>query len=395
MNIFVFRYRHLTLNTVRGHISGTIAAVIALTAGCISSYAQSLRIPERWMLNSTEVPSLFSRDTMTICVMGDIMMHSRQIEDALQSDGTYEFRCFDIIRSRIESADIAVANMEFTLAGKPYAGYPQFSAPDSFATYLAECGFDIFLTANNHILDRGSAGALRTLEIYKELESSHGIRYTGSHIDPEDESKRNPLHVRRKGYDLAFVNLTYGTNLGKTEIWPGINYLGEQKKTADMMRSKADITMVFPHWGQEYALKHSAAQEKTASWLAENGADLILGAHPHVVQDYGTTGPDNTPVAYSLGNAVSNMSAENTQIELMATVKITRDKNGDPQILPIEFTYLWCSRPGGYTDTYMVLPVTDFIGTRDIWTGKWEYDKMMKTYYHVMNETGIKDKINE
>ena len=323
------------------------------------------------------------------------MMHSRQIEDALQSDGTYEFRCFDIIRSRIESADIAVANMEFTLAGKPYAGYPQFSAPDSFATYLAECGFDIFLTANNHILDRGSAGALRTLEIYKELESSHGIRYTGSHIDPEDESKRNPLHVRRKGYNLAFVNLTYGTNLGKTEIWPGINYLGEQKKTADMMRSKADITMVFPHWGQEYALKHSAAQEKTASWLAENGADLILGAHPHVVQDYGTTGPDNTPVAYSLGNAVSNMSAENTQIELMVTVKITRDKNGDPQILPIEFTYLWCSRPGGYTDTYMVLPVTDFIGTRDIWTGKWEYDKMMKTYYHVMNETGIKDKINE
>ena len=322
-------------------------------------------------------------------------MHSRQIEDALQSDGTYEFRYFDIIRDRIESADIAVANMEFTLAGEPYSGYPQFSAPDSFADYLAECGFDVFLTANNHILDRGSSGAMRTLEIYRRLEESHGIRYTGCYTDDEDKSSRNPLLLRHKGYNLALVNLTYGTNLGKTEIWPEINYLGAQKKAAEMMKNDADITLVFPHWGTEYVLKHSSTQESTALWLAENGADMIIGAHPHVVQDMDTIGPDNIQVAYSLGNAVSNMSAENTQIELMATIRITRDDNGDPLILPIEFTYLWCSRPGGYTDTYMVLPVSGFIGSRDRWIGKWEYDKMMKTYHHVMNETGIKDKINE
>ena len=323
------------------------------------------------------------------------MMHSKQIEDALRPDGTYEFRCFDLIRNRIESADIAVANMEFTLAGKPYTGYPQFSAPDNFATYLAECGFDIFLTANNHILDRGSTGAMRTLNIYSELEDSYGIRYTGSYTDSDDEFKRNPLSIRRKGYNLALVNFTYGTNLGKTGTWPEINYLGAKMKAKEMMENKADMTIAFPHWGQEYALKHSSEQEQTAIWLASNGADIIIGAHPHVVQDFGTVGPSDTPVAYSLGNAVSNMSADNTQIELMATVRITRDENGNPQLLPIEFTYLWCSRPGGYTDTYMVLPVAEFIGSRDRWTGTWEYDKMMKTYHHVMDETGIKDKINE
>ena len=395
LNIFVFRYRHFTLNTTLVHISRIVAAVIALTAGCVGSAAQDINIPERWNLITGEVPALYSRDTLTICVLGDIMMHTKQIEDALRQDGTYEFKCFDSLRDRIASADLAIANMEFTLAGRPYTGYPQFSAPESFASYLAECGFDIFLTANNHILDRGSAGAMRTLNIYGSLEDSHGIRYTGSYKDADDKLKRNPLSIRRKGYNLALVNLTYGTNLGKTRIWPEINYTGEEKKIEEMMNNKADMTIVFPHWGQEYHLKHSSAQEKTASWLAENGADLILGAHPHVVQDYGTAGVAKIPVAYSLGNAVSNMSADNTQIELMATVKITRDENGDPQLLPIEFTYLWCSRPGGYTDTYMVLPVEEFIGTRESWTGKWEYDKMIKTYHHVINETGIKDKINE
>lgn len=325
------------------------------------------------------------------------MMHSKQIEDALQSDGTYRFRCFDIIRDKIKDADIAVANMEFTLAGKPYAGYPQFSAPDSYADYLAECGIDIFLTANNHILDRGSKGAMRTLETYRGLEEIHGIRYTGSFTDPEDENKRNPLIVRRKGYNLALVNNTYGTNLGKTELWPEINYIGAKNSLEEMMKKadESEICIAFPHWGEEYALRHSSYQEKTAELLAENGADLIIGAHPHVVQDCGTAGAEKIQVAYSLGNAVSNMSAANTQIELMATVRITRDEYGQARILPLEFTWLWCSRPGGYTDTYMVLPVEEFIGTREDWTGKWEYDKMMSTYRHVMEETGIKDKNNE
>ena len=379
------------------HISVSIMTVIALTVCHTESMGQQIRFPERWSIQNSEVPPLFNRDTLTICVLGDIMMHSKQIEDALQPDSTYRFRCLDIIRDRINDADIAIANMEFTLAGKPYAGYPMFSAPDSYATYLAECGFDIFLTANNHILDRGSRGAMRTLEIYGKLEKIHGIRYTGSYLDPEDELKRNPLTIRRKGYNLAIVNLTYGTNLGKTSEWPEINYIGARTSMGAMMKRTegADVCIAFPHWGDEYSLSHSAYQEKTAEWLADQGADIIIGAHPHVVQDCGTAGEENVQVAYSLGNAVSNMSAEDTQIELMATVKITRDENGNPHILPLEFTYLWCSRPGGYTDTYMVLPVAEYIGTREEWHGKWEYDKMMMTYTHVMEETGIKDTDNE
>lgn len=375
------------------NISGLLLTAITVHVGALEAYPQQIKYPDRWLQRISDVPPLFSNDTLTICVAGDIMMHSMQIEDALQPDSTYRFHCFDLIKDKISGADLAIANMEFTLAGKPYSGYPRFSAPDSFALYIAECGFDIFLTANNHILDMGSKGAARTLEIYRELEQEHSIRYTGCSYDHNDSGTRNPLIVQKEGFRLALMNMTYGTNLGRTEEWPDINYIGETGKlelmAATAEQKGADLLMAFPHWGTEYQLRHSASQEKTAMQLIDHGADLIIGTHPHVVQDFQVTGHEKIPVAYSLGNAVSNMSAQDTQIELLATVRITRDSYGHPKILPMDFTYLWCSRPGGYTDTYMVLPVKDFIGTREIWDGKWEYDKMIESYHRVMIETGI------
>jgi poly-gamma-glutamate synthesis protein (capsule biosynthesis protein) len=115
--------------------------------------------------------------------------------------------------------------------------------------------------------------------------------------------------------------------------------------------------------------------------MVEKGADAIIGSHPHVIQDYQEI--NGVPVAYSLGNAVSNMSVTNTQLELMATLKIVRYHNGDLEMLTPEFKYLWCSLPGGYNDSYTVIPVEDFLDKRDQWHGKWDYDKMVKTYNNI------------
>lgn len=332
------------------------------------------------------VPDLFRQDTLTICFLGDIMMHSMQISSAETGDDTYDFRSyFREIEDKIKAADIAVANMEFALGGKPYSGYPSFSAPDSYADYLTDCGFDVFLAANNHILDKGSAGAARTIEIYRELENEYGIRFTGIAESEEALAGNYPLRMRRKGIELALVNFTYGTNLGGTSQWPKTNYMADKEAIQNALYKSedADFTIVLPHWGTEYALTHSKKQEDTATWLVENGADIIIGAHPHVVQD--TSSVRGIPVIYSLGNAVSNMSAANTQLELMATVRIIRHGNGDLEMDTPELTWLWCSRPGGYADGYCVIPVEDFIGTRESWTGKWEYDKMVSTYEKVRN----------
>lgn len=341
---------------------------------------------------------LFRQDTLEICILGDIMMHARQIEYAREADGSFDFSTyFRFISDRISSADIAVANMEFTLAGEPYTGYPCFSAPDCLATFLADTGFDIFLAANNHICDKGEKGAMRTIGIYRELEATRGIRFTGISEDEEALEASCPLTVRRKGISLAFVNFTYGTNSPLRSEWPKVNLMTDAEAVEKALEKaeEADFTIVLPHWGTEYRLRHSQEQEKQAKWLAGKGADMIIGSHPHVIQDFQVISTDNgrrnVPVAYSLGNAVSNMSASGTQLELMATVRIARDYNGDMKMLPPEFTYLWCSGPGGYGDSFTVIPVAEFTGRRSEWKGPWDYDKMIKTYMRVMQETGIKE----
>lgn len=342
---------------------------------------------------------LYHRDTVTLCFIGDIMMHQSQIEKAYRN-GSYDFSSyFHLIRDRLSDADLTIANMEFALGGEPYAGYPAFSAPDLIAEYTAECGIDIFLTANNHIYDRGSSGAERTLGIYRKMNDTHGVHFTGMASSEEEARRNSPLMLRIKGIRLAFLNFTYGTNGGRRNGWPKVNYMDERNSISQALERaqemEADFITVLPHWGNEYELIHSQEQEETAAWLVENGADMIIGTHPHVVQDTASFNAANqggkVPVAYSLGNAVSNMSARNTQLELMVTSRITRHCNGDIEMLPPELTFLWCSRPGGFNDGYTVIPVNDFIGRQDCWQGKWDYDNMMATYIRVKETTGIKD----
>ena len=365
------------------------AAIISLiTASNI--HGQVVRMNPEWEEAFWKISPLYRSDTLTICITGDLMMHSMQIGKAHQKDGTYGFSSyFRHIEDRIKSADIAIGNMEFTLGGAPYSGYPAFSAPDSYAEYLADTGFDVFLLANNHIFDKGASGARRTLELYNRLTDSHGILTTGLASSDEDLDTGTPLMIRRKGINLALINLTYGTNLGCGESWPKTNYMNDKEliSKAFSKAEDADLTIVLPHWGTEYALEHSKSQRQTAEKLIDQGADIIIGSHPHVVQD--TECIKGVPVIYSLGNTVSNMSAANTQVGLMVTLRIIRQANGDITMKAPEYTFLWCSRPGGFADSYTVLPIKRFIGTRDIWKGAWEYDKMIKTYNHVKTITGI------
>ena len=359
--------------------------IIALSVS-FSLLLETKVVNAQFLYTPVKARPLYSCDTLNICVMGDMMMHSAQIADASR----HGFATWlTHLKDRIESADVAIANMEFTHAGEPYTGYPAFSAPDGFSEYLADCGFDIFLCANNHIFDKGSKGAQRTLDIYRKLHDIYGIRYCGLAADEFDQSRNNPLFITSKGIRVAIINFTYGTNAGADMHWPKVNYMNNRPKIMQALSSaeKADLTIVLPHWGEEYSLSHSKNQRETALWLIENGADMILGAHPHVVQDYETI--DGVQVAYSLGNAISNMSAENTQIELMAEIRIVRKPNGDIEVPPIEFTWLWCSRPGGFCDSYTVLPIEEFIGRKDDWKGTWEYEKMINAYNRVRKATGI------
>lgn len=343
--------------------------------------------------NEPELATQTHSDTVKIRMLGDIMMHAKQIELACRKDSTYDFSSyFSIIKDSLRQADICIANLEFPLAGEPYTGYPTFSAPDCIVEYLDSCGIDVLLCANNHIYDKGSQGAARTIKTIHTLAPS--IKICGLASDSTHLKQTTPLILDAKGMKISLVNFTYGTNIGADKYWPKTNYMSNKALISDALAKAAetDLTIALPHWGDEYTFTPSESQRNTAIWLAEKGADVIIGTHPHVPQPLDTLTEKKIPVAYSLGNAVSNMSAANTQMELMATIRVVKHGDGRIELLPIYFTYLWCSRPGGFGESYTVIPVMHFIDKKDKWAGAWDYDKMITTYKRVKDSIKIEDR---
>jgi len=377
---------------MKGQILIFLSLLMLLTPLGLSAQEENYRpygkLEKPWIEPFIQGIPLYTRtDTSSIIFIGDVMMHAKQLK--------YNHDTFlEGIRTRLENATLAVANMEFTLAGEPYSGYPQFSAPDSYAEYVANCGVDVFLTANNHILDKGKSGIDRTIEVYRGMEN---ILFTGIAEDEEADIESYPLIVMVGGVRVALINFTYGTNLSIPTKWPKVNRMDKKDISAAIERAKeakSDIIIALPHWGEEYQLEHNDRQEEMAQWLAEQGADYIIGAHPHVVQDSTTiktsTGK-NVPTVYSMGNAVSNMSAINTRLELAVTVKFTHDQHGNIELLTPQIEFLWCTLPGTLTDSYMTIAVKDYTGRGDLWKQPSDYENMISTYERVKNTTGIKD----
>lgn len=327
-------------------------------------------------------------DTVDMVVLGDVMMHAKQL---VRNHRTFLER----VAPAILEADIAVANMEFPLGGEPYTGYPAFSTPDYYPWYVGgECGVDVFLTANNHVLDRGSAGLRRTLEVYEKIRDSLGVRQTGAGRNPAELERDNPLLLSRKGIRIALVNFTYGTNTGSDQEWPKVNYMRKDEVAKAIRNAReqgADFVIALPHWGTEYQLRHDASQRQWAEWLVSEGVDAVVGSHPHVVQD--TTHIHGVPVLYSLGNAISNMSAPNTRIGLMATLRFVRDPlTGEKRMLEPELTFLWCTLPERLLpDSYASLFVKEWANRRDDWLTPSDFDNMISTYRRVLDVTGIED----
>jgi len=361
--------------------STVISIAVLLALSCIRSSAQfRYEVPFPKALPD-------EMDTISVFVIGDVMMHSKQMEH-----DHHEF--LSRIAPKMRSADFSVANMEFSLAGPPYTGYPAFSCPEYYPEYLAtECGADVFLTANNHILDYGSRGLERTLRLYDSMADSIGTVHTGSSIDENRRMESFPLILAKRGFRIALINFTYGTNNGSDKEWPKVNRMKKEEVHAAFLRAKdsgADFIIALPHWGTEYVLTHDKIQEEWASWLVSEGADLIIGSHPHVVQD--TTHIAGVPVIYSLGNAVSNMSITNSRLELAATVRFVVNRaTGSKTMLEPELDFMWCTLPGRLTESYATIFVKEWANRRDDWLTPSDFDNMIGTWHRVKAATGISD----
>lgn len=268
-------------------------------------------------------------DTLRLLFVGDLMQHQGQIDAARTARGYDYSACFAYVKEVISQADFAVANLEVTLGGKPYRGYPAFSAPDEYLTAIHDAGFNVLLTANNHCLDRGRKGLERTLRL---IDSLH-IPAAGTYTDIEDRRTRYPLLLEKKGFRIALLNYTYGTNGIPVPSPAVVNLIDTTVIAQDIEKARQlhpDVLLACMHWGVEYQSLPGKEQQKLAQWLFAKRVDHIIGAHPHVVQPIEVHTDSLTRqkrlVAYSLGNFISNMSARRTDGGLMLQMEFVKNE---------------------------------------------------------------------
>ena len=295
---------------------------------------------------------------LSLLIAGDLMQHMPQIKSAKQSDGSYNYgECFAGIKAEVERADVAIANFETTLAGQPYSGYPQFSAPDDFLSAVQSAGFDIMLTANNHCVDTRRKGLERTLTMMDSLRMAH----LGTYRTLDERERTYPYLIEKNGLRIVLLNFTYDTNGIPVPQPCHVNLMDTLEIAADLDKArqmKPDAIIALPHWGIEYQTLPSKEQREMAAWLLSHGVDHIIGGHPHVAQPLELRNNGRNLVAWSMGNLVSNQSKPNTYGGYMVRLDIT--KSGlQTTLSDCYYTLYWVSRPpdNGYRHTYRILPI--------------------------------------
>lgn len=324
----------------------TLALLLLLT-GCgsaPSTQADASEPPE------ASEPVVQPNIVSTLAVCGDAMSHMPQTRDAYDSQaGAYDYKpMIRFAKPWIEQADYAVVNLETTFAGgSDYSGFPAFNTPDALGDALKDAGFDLVSTANNHCLDRGYDGMVRTLDVLDNL----GLAHVGTYRSAVERAAQNGVHVADVGgIKVAFLSYTYGTNgipLSKshpdtvnilhTDYMSDAQVLDTARIADDLAAAEAlspDLIAVIVHWGVEYQTTQNDHQEEIADFLFDHGADVILGSHPHVLQPMETralTDRDGTThtgfVCWSLGNFISSQNDEYTDTTVVLNLELTKNPN--------------------------------------------------------------------
>ncbi|MCL2626237.1 MAG: CapA family protein [Cystobacterineae bacterium] len=367
-------------------------------AGCLvrapAPYGPPDNIEEKTKVEPTKAAT--EPVSISIVCAGDVMTHTPQILAQYDSESdSYDFNnVFAYVKKYIKTADLAIFNLETTLGGKPYTGYPMFSAPDALVVALKTAGFHLAITANNHMADRGLKGLKRTLEVLRE----NGFWTVGSRQKAEHPSY---VIANVKGVKVGVVAYTYAStdeegalfvngSVVSKELAALINYfrykeidedLEKMKKTVFEARAAgADVVIAYFHWGEEYHLKAHERQKYIAENMINNaGIDMIFASHPHTLQEMVFIANKETgaqvPVYYSLGNFVSNQRVETlnkanskyTEIGAMARVRVEYDM-AEKKTVRIEADAMptWVEKyKDGDKDVYAIIPLDEALDTNE------------------------------
>lgn len=307
----------------------TILALILLTT-CFSFYLFQAQDKNQ----NVDPPKAADQETVkqeriTIAATGDILMHNTVIASGKESD-TYNFdHLFAAIKPIISNADYSIINLESALAGPDtgYTGYPTFNAPDSLANTIKDAGFDLVTTANNHILDRGYKGAIRTMDVLRQA----GLDTSGTYKTQEEKDQFLIKDIR--GVKLGLLCYGYDTNgIPLPQDKPYFyNLIDRDKILADIsiLRPQVDVLILLLHWGVEYSPYPTDQQTKMANQFLTQGVDAIIGGHPHVIQpvDIVNIAGKKKFVIYSMGNCVGHQRGVERNSGLIVELGFTKDFN--------------------------------------------------------------------
>lgn len=313
-----------------------------------------------------------------LVMVGDILLHTPLAESGRKEDGGYDYSAvFANLKEEIGEADVALVNQEVIIGGEELgvSGYPTFNAPYELGDALVEAGFDVVLHATNHTLDKREKGLLNCIAFWRE--NYPDIAVLGIHDSAE--SQREIYVYEQQGIRIAILNYTYGTNgIPLPADMPyAVDLLDRERVAADLQRAEelADFIVVCPHWGTEYVLEQTEIQENWARFFAENGADLILGTHPHVIEPVETVTAENgnqALVYYSLGNFVNWTSGRGTGVANrmvggMARVTIGLDENGKAAVKDYDVLPVVCHVEGGFggVTVYPLAEYTEELAARN------------------------------
>lgn len=284
--------------------------------------------------------------TATLALCGDLVLHTPLNADALTADGSYDYApLFGDAAHLIAEADLALCCLETVFTGDGvWTGYPTFHSPDDLAYSLAAVGFDLVNTASNHAMDGWQDGLIRTLDVLDAAGLSHVGTYR---TQAERDADSGILTETVNGITIAFLDYTYGTNGFPVYDYPyAVNiyytdYLTDFRDidydtvSADMAAARAletDLIAVTVHWGAEYLTGATDPQREFADFLFGQGADLVIGGHPHVPEPMelrAVTDADGTTrtgfLCYCLGNLLSAQNSAYTDLTAVVELTLTKD----------------------------------------------------------------------
>ena len=304
--------------------------------------------------------------TAKVFMVGDALIHSAVYEDARQSDGTYDFTpMLSAIKPISSKYDLAYYNQETILGGKDlgYSNYPRFNSPQEVGDAFVDAGFNLVSLATNHTMDKGEQGVLNSVAYWK---TKSGVVSSGQWSSDEERNQSIATIHEVNNIKYAFISYTIWTNGLSTPT--GKEYLNnlysEEKAKADIeaVRDKVDFVIVAMHWGTEYSFKVDAKQEEIANYLSSLGVDLIIGAHPHVIQTVEYINNKKTFVVYSLGNFISDQNDVDNFTGLAFEVTLKKHVDVDDKVTnsvvepKAELVYTTTTKVRGVNHNFKVVP---------------------------------------